>query len=406
VTGRRAGPRLGGRGGGLEPLIAGRRVVVCAGSGGVGKTTASAAIAAGMAAGGRRVAVLTIDPARRLADALGLDELDEEHRVDPEQLERAGLDLNGGELWAMTLDAKRTFDRLVESYAPDADARDAVLANPIYRQLSNAVAGSQEYMAMEKLYELHESGRYDLLVLDTPPTRNALDFLDAPRRLARFIDSRSLQFFRASGRAGLGLFGRGAGALAPVLRRATGVDLLGDLADFFNAFGGMADGFRDRARMVEALLHEDTTAFLLVASPRAASIADTAYFRAKLAETGLPFAGVIANRVCGAVPAVPGAELSRELGELVGDPVARKVLADLEDRVRLAERDARNLERMRDELDGAPLIAVPELSGSVHDLDGLAAVARCLFGGRPLRPAPRSPSRRPSRAGGRPARQP
>ena len=241
----------------IEAAVAGRGVVICAGPGGVGKTTTSAAIAAGLARRGAKVLVLTIDPARRRADSLGLPELGNSAcRVEPERLERAGL-AGDGELWAMTLDAKLTFDELVERNAPDAKTRDAVLRNPIYRQLSSAAAGSQEYMAMEKLYELHSCGDYDVVVLDTPPTRDALDFLDAPGRLSRFIDSRSLQFFRASGRTGLGLFSRGAGALFSVLKRATGVDLLSDLAEFFNAFGGMSEGFRDRARAVEALLRSD-----------------------------------------------------------------------------------------------------------------------------------------------------
>ena len=366
--------------GGIEGVLAGKRVIVCAGSGGVGKTTTAAAIAAALAARGQRVIVLTIDPARRLAESLGLPAVgNEECRVDAERLARAGLG-GDGELWAMTLDAKRTFDELIERTAPDAETRDAVLANPIYRQLSNAVAGSQEYMAMEKLYELHESGRYDVLVLDTPPARNALDFLDAPGRLARFIDSRSLQVFRASGRAGLGLFGRGIGVVMSVLERATGVDLLRDLADFFNAFGGMAEGFRDRARHVEALLREEPTTFLLVTSPRAAAIADAGYFHGKLAESGMPFGALVVNRVREPVAANAGdPELASELTRLLGEPLARKVRHDVEDRNHLAERDARNIEAMRADLGGGELLTVPELSGDVHDLDGLAAVAGRLF---------------------------
>jgi anion-transporting ArsA/GET3 family ATPase len=367
----------------IDAVLAGKRVIVCAGSGGVGKTTTAAAIGAALAARGQRTIVLTIDPARRLADALGLpDAGNEEHRVEPERLERAGL-AGDGELWALTLDAKLTFDELIERSAPDPETRDAVLANPIYRQLSNAVAGSQEYMAMEKLYELHESGRYDVLVLDTPPTRNALDFLDAPGRLARFIDSRSLQIFRASGRAGLGLFGRGVATVMSVLERATGVDLLRDLAEFFNAFGDMAEGFRDRARRVEALLREDATTFLLVTSPRAAAIADAGHFHGKLAESGMPFGALLVNRV--SEPIVATAEddvLRTELAGLLGEPLARKVVHDLEDHKRLAERDARNIEQMRAELSGGELLTVPELSGDVHDLDGLAAVAAQLFAKR------------------------
>ncbi|HEX2160820.1 MAG TPA: ArsA-related P-loop ATPase [Thermoleophilaceae bacterium] len=364
----------------IDGVLAGKRVVVCAGSGGVGKTTTAAAIAAALAARGQRVIVLTIDPARRLADALGLPAVgNAECRVDQERLAAAGLG-GDGELWAMTLDAKRTFDELVERNAPDAETRDAVLSNPIYRQLSNAVAGSQEYMAMEKLYELHGSGRYDVVVLDTPPARNALDFLDAPGRLSRFIDSRSLQVFRASGRAGLGLFGRGIGAVMSILERATGVDLLRDLAAFFNAFGGMAEGFRDRARRVEALLCEDTTTFLLVTSPRAAAIADALHFHGKLDSSRMPFGALIVNRVRAPVDArADDTELEAELNALLGEALARKVRHDLEDRNRLAERDARNIELMRVDLSGGELLAVPELSGDVHDLDGLAAVAERLF---------------------------
>jgi anion-transporting ArsA/GET3 family ATPase len=364
----------------IDSVLAEKRVIVCAGSGGVGKTTTAAAIAAALAARGQRTIVLTIDPARRLADALGLPELgNEEHRVDPERLREAGL-AGDGELWAMTLDAKRTFDELIADTAPDPETRDAVLANPIYRQLSNAVAGSQEYMAMEKLYELHESGRYDVLVLDTPPTRNALDFLDAPGRLARFVDSRSLQVFRASGRAGLGLVGRGVASMLSVLEKATGADLLRDLAEFFNAFGDMADGFRDRARHVEALLRDDATTFLLVTSPAAAAIADASHFHAKLAESGMPFGALIVNRVREPVAAAAGdADLERELSDLLGEPLTRKVLHDVADRNLLAERDARNTERMRAELTGGALLTVPELSGDVHDLEGLAAVAAQLF---------------------------
>ena len=353
-------------------LIQRKEVVVCAGSGGVGKTTASAAIAAGMAERGRTAAVLTIDPARRLANSLGLPELgNEERRVD--------LDAPG-ELWAMMLDAKRTFDDLVETYSPDDQTRDAVLANPIYRQLSNAVAGSQEYMAMEKLHELHQEGRYDLLVLDTPPTRNALDFLDAPRRLARFIDSRSLSFFRAGSRAGFGLVGRGTGMLFSVMKRATGVDLLQDLADFFNAFGDMADGFRERAERVEALMADSRTTFLLVTSPRAAAIEEAAFFHRKLREDDLPFGGVIVNRVRQPIRAPADPKLEEELAALLEPKLAGKVARNLEEHRRLAERDARNVDQLRERLGRKPTLTVPELPGDVHDLDGLAAVNEHLFG--------------------------
>jgi anion-transporting ArsA/GET3 family ATPase len=223
----------------IDDWLERKEVCICAGSGGVGKTTTSAAIALGMAARGRKVAVLTIDPAKRLANSLGLPELGNEER-------RVRVDGLSGELWAMTLDPKRTFDEIVDWHAPDERTRDAVLSNPIYQELSNAVAGSQEYMAMEKLYELSQEGRYDLLVLDTPPSRNALDFLDAPRRLSEFIDSRSLQLLTAPGRFGLKVLGRGTSVAFSVMERATGIDLLRDLGEFFRSFGDMTEGFRER----------------------------------------------------------------------------------------------------------------------------------------------------------------
>ena len=264
----RAGPRrhrAAVRRAGAQAVIADwlerKEVCICAGSGGVGKTTTSAAIALGMAARGKKVAVLTIDPAKRLANSLGLPELGNEERLVKADVE--------GELWAMMLDPKRTFDELVEWHAPDERTRDAVLSNRIYQELSNAVAGSQEYMAMEKLHELHQEGRYDLLVLDTPPTRNALDFLDAPKKLAAFIDSRTLQLFTGPGMLGLKVLGRGSGVALSVLKRATGIDLLEDLSAFFSSFGDMAEGFRERAERVNALLADSRSAFVLVTSPRA-----------------------------------------------------------------------------------------------------------------------------------------
>ncbi len=229
-------------------MLEGRSICICAGSGGVGKTTTSAAIAAGMAARGHKVAVLTIDPAKRLADSLGLDELgNAERRVDPALFEAAGVEPAGGELWAMMLDAKATFDEVVRRHAPDAETRERILENRIYKQISNALAGSQEYMAMEKLYEIHEEGRYDLLVLDTPPSRNALDFLDAPRRLTQFIEGRSLQLFIRPTGLGMRVLGRGSSVVFSVLKRVTGLDLIQDLSEFFTAMSGMVGGFRERA---------------------------------------------------------------------------------------------------------------------------------------------------------------
>jgi anion-transporting ArsA/GET3 family ATPase len=353
-------------------LLERRRIVVCAGPGGVGKTTTAAAVALGMADQGLKVAVLTIDPAKRLANALGLDELGNEERRVPIEFD------SGGELWALMLDAKRTWDEMIERHAPDEKTRDAVLSNRIYQELSNAVAGSTEYMAMEKLYELYHEDRYDLLVLDTPPTRNALDFLDAPQRLSRFIDSRSLQFFMRPGRLGLKVLGRGGGVLFGLLKRITGVDLLRDLSEFFNSFGDMAEGIQERARRVAELLGDRHATFLVVTSPHRDSIDEAIFFRRRLREGRMPFGGVIVNRVTDQQLLHSGDDVEDDLSALLGAKLARKVARNFEDYRELAVRDHDSIERLRHET-GEPVILVPHLDDDVHDLDGLAAMNEHLF---------------------------
>ncbi len=366
----------------VAELLEGRRVCVCAGSGGVGKTTTAAAIAAGMAARGKRVAVLTIDPAKRLADSLGLPELgNTERQVDPALFAETGIDPGDGELWAMMLDAKQTFDEVIREHAPDAATRDRILSNRIYQQLSAALAGSQEYMAMEKLYEIHAEDRYDLLVLDTPPSRNALDFLEAPNRLLQFIEGRALQVFMRPTGIGMKFFGRGTSMMFSVLRRITGVDLLEDLADFFQAFGGMIGGFRERARKVNQLLADPRTSFLVVCGPQNEPISEAVYFHHKLVEAEMHFGGVIVNKVHydGEV-GERGPKLLAELTDLLGDPdLAHRVTENLDDFSRLAERDRRNIERLGLELGAPAVIEVPYLDDDVHDLAGLLEVNRYLF---------------------------
>ena len=352
----------------VATVLEGKDICICAGAGGVGKTTTSAAIAVGMARRGLKVAVLTIDPARRLANSLGLPELGNEER-------RIELDAPG-ELWAMMLDAKSTFDEIVDKHAPDTATRDAVLSNRIYKELSTAVAGSQEYMAMEKLHELHDEGRYDLLVLDTPPTRNALDFLDAPDRLSRFIDSRSLQFFLAPSRTGLKIFTRGTGVMFSVLKRVTGIDLLQDLSDFFASFGDMAQGFRERAKAVKELLADERTTFLLVTSPAHEAIEEAKFFRDKLSESGMPFGAVIVNKM----------HVEAEVGE---PDIPNGVDADLERRLRenfedfraLAIRNRENVEELTRDVGDVSLILVPYLDEDIHDLDGIEVMNDHLFAG-------------------------
>jgi anion-transporting ArsA/GET3 family ATPase len=364
----------------ISDLLAGKRVCVCGGSGGVGKTTTSAAIALGMAAEGAKVAVVTIDPAKRLANALGLQELENEpRRVEPERLSGAGTEFSG-ELWAMMLDPKRTFDELIERVAADADRAEEIKRNRVYRELSTAVSGSQEFTAVAKLYELERDGDFDLLVLDTPPSRNALDFLDAPTRLTSFLEGRALKAFIRPTGLGMRVLGRGAAPLLGALRRVTGVDLIGDLTTFFGLLGDMTEAFSERARGVERMLKAPTTAFVLVTSAQQAAIDEAIWFRRTLTEGGLPFAGVIVNRVHHDIlgEAEPEDLVSALDAELPGDLAAR-VAENFFDYHRLARRDARNVTRLRDELGDQPLLLVPHLDDDVHDIEGLLRVHRYLF---------------------------
>jgi anion-transporting ArsA/GET3 family ATPase len=383
----------------IGELLEGKEICICAGSGGVGKTTTSAAIAMGMAQRGKKVAVLTIDPAKRLANSLGLPELGNEERlVDPSRFAEAGVEVKG-ELWAMMLDAKRTFDDLIERHAPDERTRDRVLSNRIYQEISNAMAGSQEYMAMEKVYELHQEARYDLLVLDTPPTRHALDFIEAPERMTRFVEGKSLQFFLRPGRFGMKVLGRSGGILFSALKRITGIDLLQDLSEFFQSFGGMAEGFSERAQRVKELLADKRTTFLLVSAPERDPIDEAIYFWRRLKEAKLPFGGVVVNKVhpdyvknsAGQEPAKGSARDDHTLDELTSDLVrsldgtpdaadlARRVAENFSSYRMLAERDRQNLALLTSKLDEDCVLQVPYLDEDVHDIAGLAQVNRYLF---------------------------
>lgn len=373
----------------VERLTGEAEIVVVCGSGGVGKTTVSAALALGAARRGRTACVLTIDPARRLANALGLEALpDEPHEVE--------LASGSGRLFAIALDAKRTFDRLVEEHAPSDEARDRILGNRIYGQLSSAVGGSQEYMAMERLYELHREGGYDLLVLDTPPSRHALDFIDAPNRITRFVEGKALRALLEGGirAGGLGLRALGQASLVAwkALERLIGVTFLSDLTEFLLGFEGMYDGFKQRAVAVRALLGDRRTVFLLVTTPEREPIEEAVFFWRRLVEAELPFGGVIVNKVhpdvLGDERQRPAATLRRgALGQLADaglDPAvaARAADAFLSYQV-LAERDRANVWSLARRLGPEPLLEVPYLDGDVHDVPGLERLEPHLFGARP-----------------------
>jgi anion-transporting ArsA/GET3 family ATPase len=369
-------------------LMADKRICICTGSGGVGKTTTAAAVAIGLAARGQRVAVVTIDPARRLAGALGLEQLGNDPRmVEAGHFSRHGIELRG-ELWAMMLDPKRTFDDLIELLAPDASTREQILANRIYQELSSAVAGSQEFTAVAKLYELDASGRFDVIVLDTPPSRNALDFLDAPQRLTGFLEGRALKVLTAPTGAAARIAARGSGLVFSALRHVTGVDLLADLSAFFLVLSGVVDGFAERARAVDKLLADPGTTFLIITSPEPAPVEEAIYFRRKLTDAGMPFGGLIVNRMRLMAPAEPAIDQAALTADLGGDAelAARSVQALRELRA-LAQRDATSLRRLAAELEDAHPIIVPQLDREVSDIAGLVSVQHFLFAPPRERPA-------------------
>jgi anion-transporting ArsA/GET3 family ATPase len=364
--------------------LADRRLVVCAGAGGVGKTTVSAAVALRLARAGARTVVVTIDPARRLATALGMTGL-----ADTPQRVPAGTVLGdgAGELWALQLDSRATFDRLVGRYAPDEAARERILENRIYRHLSGTVAGAQEYMAVERLHELIDEGRFDRIVLDTPPAANALDFLDAPARITRFIEGRALRLLlrpaSAAGGFGWKLLHAGSSTVISVLERLTGGQLLRDVADFLAGFEGMHQGFADRAKAVRALLLSDDSAFLVVAAPEADPLAQALSLADRLREDGFPFLGVVLNRVHPLPPGgLPRPDAMRDaLAEGgAGDPddLAARAIATLgEDQV-LGLRDLDAREFLRTALHGGQVVEVPAFAREPVELTGIAEVAAAL----------------------------
>ncbi len=381
---RRAAARLGAA---LEQ----RRILVVCGAGGVGKTTTSAALSVRAALLGRRVLVCTIDPSRRLATSLGLSKLSQKPRLLP--LHRLGLKVRG-EMWAMTLDTKGTFDALVERFASSDEARRRILENRFYQQLSAALAGTHEYMAMEKLLELSADERFDLVILDTPPTRHALDFLEAPERMMSFLDASILRFvlkpYFAAGRLTLKVATRTGAAVLGLVDRYLGLQFLQDLSEFFLAFEAMYDGFKERAARVFALLREPASGFVLVASPARLTLDEALHFHRRLAEKSMPFVGLVVNRLHPdpdeAIPAPgrgPAPALSRSLTE--------KLVAMLGEQRLVARAERKSLARLEVDLGQVPVL-VPELETDVHDLRGLAEVAAAIFGeipsaGRPRRRA-------------------
>ena len=362
----------------LRQVVCNHRVVVCCGAGGVGKTTSAAALGVLAAQEGRSAVVMTIDPARRLAQAMGLDALDNEPKV---------VDIDAtGSLSAMMLDNKRTFDRMVETYAPDERVRDTIFANRYYQQLSTTLGGSRELIAMERVLEIVSGGAYDLLIVDTPPAQHALDFLDAPRRLIDLLDGSLTQAlitpYGMAARAQFNFFRQSSAMTLKFLERLTGLQMLADLSDFLLAFSSMFEGLKDRSRKVMALMTEPSTSFLLVCAPEAVSLGQAAQFADRLRRDNIDISGVLVNRMHLPVPDgnLSEADLGRLDGLLPapadGVTLSTRVSSALQDAQRLAAVDAAALSVL-DSLQ-QPRRLVPHFNRDLHSMADLALFAQRL----------------------------
>ncbi|HEY2997683.1 MAG TPA: ArsA family ATPase [Acidimicrobiales bacterium] len=360
---------------GLDELVTGRSIVVCCGSGGVGKTTAAAVMALEGARLGRKTVVVTIDPAKRLADALGLAGL----TGTPSRIEGDWP----GELWATMLDTKSTFDSLVLKNAPTPEQGQRILTNRFYRNISGALSGTQEYMAMEKLYELHDESDFDLVVVDTPPTRHALEFLDAPRRLSRFLEHRLFRMLMAPSRGLVRAVNMAAQTFLRTVSKVVGGDVVDDAIAFFQAFEGMEEGFRQRAARVQELLAAPGTAFVLVASPRRDTVVEALFFADRLAEADIAVQALVVNRVhpdFGVRTTEAAASATASRAATLAGTVVGGLYRNLADFQAVASREHAHLAGLADAVAPAPVVWVPFLRSDVHDLTGMGEVAGHMFG--------------------------
>lgn len=354
------------------------RIVVCCGAGGVGKTTTSAALALAAAEAGRSVVVLTIDPARRLAQSLGLTELDNE----PRRVDVPGAE---GELHAMMLDMKRTFDDVVAAHSTPERAQQ-ILDNPFYQTLSSSFSGTQEYMAMEKLGQLRAGDQWDLIIVDTPPSRSALDFLDAPNRMSRFLDGTMIRLLMAPSRAGFKFASAGFLLFSRIVSKILGGQLLRDISAFVAALDTMFGGFRERATATYELLRRPGTAFVVVASPEPDALREASYFVDRLSADEMPLAGLVVNRThppaTAALSATRAEAAAEEVLEAGGPdaPLAAAALRVHAERMTLAAREQHLADRFTSAHPEVPVRTVPAAAGDVHDLDGLRTMAAELTG--------------------------
>ncbi len=359
---------------GFAALVDDASIIVCCGSGGVGKTTTAAALGLEAARRGRKVVVITIDPARRLADALGLtDGLGN----DPRRIE---LDADG-ELWAMMLDATQTFDDVVREHSRSLQQAQRILDNPFYKNVASRLSGSQEYMAAEKLYALDHDERFDLVVVDTPPSREALDFLRAPRKLSNFLDHRVYRWLMAPARGGLRVLNIAAQPILRTIGRVIGADVLADAIDFFQAFEGIESGFRDRAIAVEGLLRSDRTRYVVVASPRSDTIEEARFFIDELRTLSIGVSGLVVNRLqprFGSGTSAAARRDSKAAAE-AGDHKAEMLLRNVAEMRKVAEAEEKAVAPLVSAAKGAAIARLYLRADDVHDVEAIASLGRDLL---------------------------
>ncbi|MBW3657384.1 MAG: AAA family ATPase [Actinobacteria bacterium] len=385
------------RGHALDGAVEHASILVTTGAGGVGKTTTAAALGLAGARAGRRTLVMTIDPARRLAQSMGLDTLASE----PQQVDLGSMGAfdgddeagEAGELWAMMLDMESTFDQLIDRHASDRKSAETIKNNRIYQTLSSTLSGTQEYMAMEKLHELHEDGSWDLLIIDTPPTRSALDFLDAPKRMTSFLEGRLLSLLMrpgmAAGKGYLRAVGFGATGFMKIAGKVTGMELLNDLGEFFRNFEGMYAGFKERADAVLRLLQRPDSLFVVVTTPQPPPLREAHFFLERLEQEGLHTAGVVVNRLSVDCDAAPPDEVLRDAAKAQPDDLEGRAVAGvlrlLADVRNLAARERRDVEAALFGMRLPALVEVPLLRSDVHDLTTLRHIADALTSTDPAR---------------------
>ena len=363
----------------FRDVISTSRIVVCCGSGGVGKTTTAAALAMQAAEIGRRVVLITIDPAKRLADALGLSELSNE----PSRVQHKC----SGELWAMMLDARATFDEVIRRQSRNKQQEQAILTNPFYSNIASRLSGSQEYMAAEKLYELFNDDRFDLVIVDTPPTREALDFLEAPQKLMNFLDHRVYRWLVMPARGGLRVLNFAAQPILKTIGRVIGADVLADAINFFQAFEGIEEGFRQRALAVQTLLKSTDSKYVVVASAHDDTIREAIFFTDELARVGTPVTGLIINRLqpkFGKGSAAASITVARK-ADKEGDADLAALHRNMAHLRHIVQAEEATLKPLLDSVGSALVVRLYQRATDVHDLDAIADLGRDLVASTPTR---------------------